>query len=187
MKFRRFNRAETARRVGSRVPLSLFLGVHDLDLMRWVSGREAVEVAALKALRRNEGVAAEDSLACLIRFEGGTIGLYEACWALPDNFPSGIDARFEVVGTKGTARVEALDQGAAVVSEGAELSLPDTLHWPEVHGRIAGDLRLEVEHFVRCVKGEEEPLVTVEDGLRAVELALAIERSAFEGGRPVPV
>jgi predicted dehydrogenase len=37
----------------------------------------------------------------------------------------------------------------------------------------AGAVRAEDEHFLHCIEGDEEPLVSGADGLRAVELALA--------------
>jgi UDP-N-acetylglucosamine 3-dehydrogenase len=39
-------------------------------------------------------------------------------------------------------------------------------------------LRLELEHFVNCVLNNTEPLVSGEDGLRALELANKIIESA---------
>jgi len=36
-------------------------------------------------------------------------------------------------------------------------------------------------HFLRCIRGEDEPRATGEDGKRALELSLAVKRSARSG------
>jgi predicted dehydrogenase len=38
----------------------------------------------------------------------------------------------------------------------------------------------EAEHFLDCVAGRAEPVVTLEDGVRTLEVALAAKRSAAE-------
>jgi predicted dehydrogenase len=42
----------------------------------------------------------------------------------------------------------------------------------------------ELEHFLRCLRGEERPRVTLRDGAATVRIALAARRS-LEGGEPV--
>jgi predicted dehydrogenase len=58
--------------------------------------------------------------------------------------------------------------------------LPDTRHWPEVHNRLVGAAKLEIEHFFDCILNDKEPLVTGEDGRRAIEIMLAAEKSIAE-------
>jgi predicted dehydrogenase len=51
-------------------------------------------------------------------------------------------------------------------------------------GQIAGCLRAQIEHFVRCVATRTSPLVSLSDGLRAVEIAEGIQQ-AITGARDV--
>lgn len=46
-------------------------------------------------------------------------------------------------------------------------------------------LRLELEHFIRCVEEHKKPLVTIEDGKNALEVALEI-LSQIEAGQVTP-
>jgi predicted dehydrogenase len=59
--------------------------------------------------------------------------------------------------------------------------LPDTRHWPSMHGKLVGAARLELEHFFDCVLEDKQPLVSGEDGRRSLEVMLAAERSIAEG------
>jgi predicted dehydrogenase len=58
--------------------------------------------------------------------------------------------------------------------------LPDTRHWPAMHGKLTGAAQLEMEHFFECVVQDKEPLVTGLDGRKALEVMLAVEKSIAE-------
>jgi predicted dehydrogenase len=47
-----------------------------------------------------------------------------------------------------------------------------------VEKAVSGALGVEVDHFVRCVRGETEPACTAHDGTEAVRIALAMEAAA---------
>ena len=66
-------------------------------------------------------------------------------------------------------------------SNAAGTLFPDTMHWPQVGANIAGDLKEELTHFVNCALEGVPPLVTGEDGVRSLELALAIQKSMDMG------
>ena len=38
----------------------------------------------------------------------------------------------------------------------------------------------EMRHFLNCIAGHDEPVCTIEDGMRALQIALAAKRSAAE-------
>ena len=58
--------------------------------------------------------------------------------------------------------------------------MPDTRHWPAMHGKLVGAAKLEVEHFFECVMEDKTPLITGEDGRRSLEVMLAVEKSILE-------
>ncbi len=72
--------------------------------------------------------------------------------------------------------VDTRDHGLRVAATSG-LSLPDGLHWPEVNGRMVGDLADEVNHFVRSVCEDKDFLVPVADAVRNVAVNDAILRS----------
>jgi predicted dehydrogenase len=54
--------------------------------------------------------------------------------------------------------------------------------WPEINGRIVGDLRDEIAHFVNAVR-TAQPLVEVREALAAIPVLDALAESA-RSGRP---
>jgi predicted dehydrogenase len=47
--------------------------------------------------------------------------------------------------------------------------------------KVVGSVKLEVEHFIDCVRHDKSPRVTGEDGRRSLEVMLAAEKSIAEG------
>jgi UDP-N-acetylglucosamine 3-dehydrogenase len=147
------------------------IGIHALDALRWLIGREATRVYA----RIHRGPHAElpvDSIGtATIEFDGGAIATLTAGWANPDGYPSFLDARFEVVGTAGAALIEHPYQ---------DLWVADAAKTERIAARRA-DAIWNIDAFVRSVLDDVPPPITGEDGVRALELLLACYRSADIG------
>jgi myo-inositol 2-dehydrogenase/D-chiro-inositol 1-dehydrogenase len=176
---RRFTLSQVGRRLAGRSSPRFYLGVHDIDAMQWVSGRKIKRVfarAVSSASRETSQPRTEDAIFATCELEDGMAGNLQFGWTLPDNSPSGIDARLEVVGTLGRIDVDTHDHGLTVLGQSG-LTLPDGLHWPEVNGRITGNLAEEVNHFVRGVCDDQDFLVTLDDAMRNVAVNDAIMRS----------
>jgi len=60
--------------------------------------------------------------------------------------------------------------------------LPETRHWPAMHGKLVGAVKLEIEHFFDCVLNDKQPMITGEDARLSLEVLLAAEKSIAEGG-----
>ncbi|PYI55092.1 Gfo/Idh/MocA family protein [Paenibacillus flagellatus] len=150
------------------------LMIHDIDWMRSMLG-EATSVYA--DVRRSPGL---QCASAAIRFECGAIATLEAMWGYPGPF----EAAAEAAGAGGLLRTDgppdptSAARPASAGSAGAEgVAIP---------GSAAGadPYRLELEHFVRCIRTGEEPIVGAWDGVAAVALACAALESA-RTGRPV--
>jgi myo-inositol 2-dehydrogenase/D-chiro-inositol 1-dehydrogenase len=176
---RRFTLRQVGRRLAGRSSPCFYLGVHDIDAMQWVSGRKVRRVfarAVSSAPRESTQPPTEDAIFATCELEDGMAGNLQFGWTLPDNSPSGINARLEVVGTLGCVDVDTHDHGLSVLGPSG-LTLPDGLHWPEVNSRITGNLAEEVNHFVRGLCYDQAFLVTVDDAMRNVAVNDAIMRS----------
>jgi UDP-N-acetylglucosamine 3-dehydrogenase len=168
-----------ARRYGRWTGLLLSTAIHELDLMRWYAG--PVERISAEVTYRNAPYPNLESAAlATMRFRSGAIGLLETSWARPEGVPDRLDARCEVVGTAGSATVDLASHGLRLTEAGST-SFPDFTYWPVTEGRVGGALRAALEHFVRCLDGEEPPRATVEDGREAVRLVFAILEAATSG------
>ena len=74
-----------------------------------------------------------------------------------------------IVGTKGIAYLDYINQSLVVYDE----------EWvKEAKIQKQEPLRNELEHFIKCVKEKEVPLVSGEDGLHALEVAVKALDSA---------
>ncbi|MGH3991426.1 MAG: Gfo/Idh/MocA family protein, partial [Pseudonocardiaceae bacterium] len=162
---RRLNGIAAQDRLRGRCSLPLFLGVHDYDVVRWVTGSEVTEVVARArtGFLAGLGFDVEDASVALLTLANGVLATIEEGWILPATHPAGFDQRLDVNGTAG--RVELVGHEAGLSVMGAErYSWPDTQLWPTVNGEVVGALRRETWHFVDVLRGSEEPLVSGADG-----------------------
>ncbi len=182
---RRNNIVPSGRRIGPRTSVAFFLGVHDIDLIQWITGARITRVYAEAASKVLADIGADDSIMTVFRLEGGAIGALETCWVIPEGSPNSLDARLEVVGTEGrvAARLgsEDFEQHSAERAQRA-----DIVYWTEMHGRAHGGLRRQLEHFAECIIEDREPAVSPADARAAVAVAVAIHASLATGG-PVEI
>lgn len=181
---RRNNIVASGRRIGPRTSVAYFLGVHDLDIMRWYSGCEAVRVYAESCRKVLVEEGADDTIFALLKYENDAVGCLETCWIVPEGQPNTLDARVEVVGTEGRVAVRAGDSEPLEVSGPERSARPDVAYGPVIGGKQGGALKYQLEHFATCLSEDDEFLISPEDAKAAVVLASAIH-DALESGEPV--
>jgi myo-inositol 2-dehydrogenase/D-chiro-inositol 1-dehydrogenase/UDP-N-acetylglucosamine 3-dehydrogenase len=168
-------------RYGGTIPLALHVTSHDVDLILWyLRPRRPVSVYAQDTAKLLGELGTTDTILSIVRFDDDTLVSFESSWALPEASRTRIDARLEIVCSEGVAEVECAESGVYLATR-STVDYPDTHHWPEVGGRLAGDLREELAGFADAVIGDRAPAVTGEDGRAALELVLAMMRSAETG------
>jgi 1,5-anhydro-D-fructose reductase (1,5-anhydro-D-mannitol-forming) len=145
-------------------------GVHSVDLLRFVLGAEVDEVAAVTD---GQTVARPlEQLACLtLRFDSGALGQVVASRLLPD---SRNDLR--VYGIRGlVAGHQCLWEARTGRFEVASDTVNETAEYPEA---LLPNYVAEIEDFQRAVSTGGQPAATGVDGLRVVEVTLAMIESA---------
>jgi predicted dehydrogenase len=184
---RRANTVAAQDRLGGRCSLPLFLGVHDYDVMRWLTGSEVERVTAESkwGFLREQGFPVEDANCALLRFASGMLGIAELSWILPRGFPAAGDHRLDLVGSAGSLSIATLETGLRR-ADGQRAVQVDTASAPSVQGHPGGMFYFELRHFVDCARGRATPLVTPQDGVMALRTALAVERAAATGIPAVP-
>jgi predicted dehydrogenase len=160
------------------------LATHDLDMMRYLTGREAVRVYAETEQRIHSIY--EDILVGTIRMADGTMGILDINWLTPTKI-----RELTVTGEKGMFMVDHLTQDlffyenaetngegwSAIhllrgVSEGRMIRYPIQKYEP---------LKAELTQFAQAVIEDKPVPVTGEDGLMALRLARALVQSGREG------
>ncbi|WP_228002974.1 Gfo/Idh/MocA family protein [Nocardia australiensis] len=159
-------------------------GVHDFDIIRWVTGREVVEVYATGANRGEQFFADAgdvDTAAVLLTLDDGAL----ATVSLSRYNGAGYDVRLEVLGSRGNAIV-GLDDRAPLTS--AEPDYPPSLLpvYPNFMERFRHAYTDELAAFLSVISGDLANPCTVADALAAFDIAEACELSRHER-RPVAV
>ncbi|MFW6139042.1 MAG: Gfo/Idh/MocA family protein [Spirochaetota bacterium] len=182
-----------ARRLGGRVEVEDYISVHDIDQVFWYFCDRPVRVYAEVVegpVMKELGV--HDFIWISIRFQNGGLGVIETGWGLsegilrwkkPSSWGGFGDVCLELIGEKGSLYLDYRPMClSAVDHEGWKF--PDTLHWPLLHGEVAGSVLEEDRYFLKVLRGERKMISTAEDGRRALEVVLAAKRS-YREGRPV--
>jgi 1,5-anhydro-D-fructose reductase (1,5-anhydro-D-mannitol-forming) len=156
-------------------------GVHLVDLLRFVLGKEVTEVAAITD-GQTESRPLEQLVTMTMRFDGGTLATMCCGRVLPDNRNDltvyGINGRITGRATVGGGLQGKLE----VVSD----TVNQTTVFPANRHAVFTAM---LEDFHRAIQEDREPLASGMDGLRVVEITLAMIESARHGRtvKPSPV
>ena len=151
--------------------------IHDFDLARWLMRDEVVEVQSYATTAiRPEVAKYGDVVAGVVnlKFAHGAIGNIESYVQALYAY----DVRTEIVGSKGSIFVGSLQKTPATFlsTHGSNEILAD-----HFLSRFADAYVAEVKDFVHTMLAGRAPRVTGEDGLRALEIAVAAEKSHLQG------
>lgn len=160
--------------------LSMHVMIHDIDYVNWFMGCEPVKVFAKGRSVLLADVNMKDVIYAVVTYENGAIACLEACWVLPENSPTIIDDKVELVGTKGVAYVDSCDNGVRLVTQ-EKILYPDSRHWFYANGLPEGDLSEEIMAFINNVVNGTKSIITPKDAYDSLRVVDAIERSMAEG------
>jgi len=157
-------------------------GIHDLDVIRWLTGREITSVFA-RGANRGAPFFAEggdvDTCAALLELDDATLATISAT----RYNGAGHDVRLEVCGSQGSLFV-GHDERAPLPSAEAGISWPSGRPYRTFAERFADAYAAELAAFADLAAGRRENPCTAEDALEALYAAEACDRSRREG-RPV--
>jgi myo-inositol 2-dehydrogenase/D-chiro-inositol 1-dehydrogenase len=156
--------------------------VHDFDIVRWVTGREVVEVYATGS-NRGAGYIAEagdvDTASAVLTLDDGTLALVSNT----RHNPRGYDARLEIHGMKDSIAAGLEDKlPLRSVEPGATFPAAKPHHF--FMDRFADAYRAELTAFTEVVAGRRPSPCTVADAIEASLIAEACTLSLHEH-RPV--
>jgi myo-inositol 2-dehydrogenase/D-chiro-inositol 1-dehydrogenase len=156
--------------------------VHDFDVIRWITGQQAIEVYATGSVQGDPRFAEfgdVDTAAIVVTFDQGTLGLVSAA----RYNGHGYDCRLEVHGFHDTV-VAGWDQGVPVRNVDAHNDFPAGPAHHFFMDRFTDAFRAELTAFVDVVNGSAAPAVSVDD---AVEVAWLAEAATESSKRGTPV
>lgn len=156
--------------------------IHDIDLLRWMLGDEIVEVVGMTDRLKHDYIEAEDLGIALIKFKNGSYGVVEGT---TDIYPKNLEETLYIFGEKGTVKA-----GGESVNIIEEWNFSDLLDDPNIVKRECHENPPNVYGFghtklytdvIDAIKTNRKPYVDAEAGKRALELVLAIYKSAATG------
>jgi myo-inositol 2-dehydrogenase/D-chiro-inositol 1-dehydrogenase len=156
------------------------LHIHDFDAVRFVTGREIVEVYADGAVRetpwfeRHDDV---DAAVAVLRLDGGSLGILSGT----RHDPLGYDVRLEVFGTADSIAV-GLDSRSPIRSVEPGAASPGA-GYRNFLERFEPAYRAELAEFVRTVRDGGESACSLAEARAALVVALAADRSRAERRR----
>ncbi|MFF3748909.1 Gfo/Idh/MocA family oxidoreductase [Streptomyces sp. NPDC002018] len=156
--------------------------VHDFDILRWVTGREVVEVYATGS-DAGPGMFREagdiDTAAAVLTLDDGTLATATATRCNG----AGYDVRMELAGEHDQFAV-GLDDRTPITSTEPKGPPPCDNPWPGFLERFAPAYEAELDAFLKVVNGELENPCDGREALHALRIAEACELSRREH-RPV--
>jgi UDP-N-acetylglucosamine 3-dehydrogenase len=178
-----------ARRLGPFPPrvrdvgVVIDLAIHDVDIMRYLTGSEVTRVHAETARRIHTDH--EDLVSGLLRFADNSIGVLDINWLTPTKI-----RELMVTGEKGMFQVNYLTQDLYFYENNYVKTDWDAIS--RITGVSEGDmlrlridkvepLKIELERFTRAVRGEDVKVVSGEDGLAALRIVRQIVQAGLEG------
>lgn len=159
--------------------------IHNIDLLRWMMGDEIDEVFAYTDNLNHDFIEAEDLGIAVVKFKNGSYGIIEGTTNV---YPKNLEETLYLFGQTGTVKA-----GGKSVNIIEEWNFENASEDPEVVKKENSEMPKNVYGFghtplyrnvINAIQTNTKPLVDGEAGRRALELVLAIYKSANEG-RPV--
>lgn len=184
-------------------------GAHAIDLLTWLNGstvKRAVGIAQRLAMPE-EYTRCDDTALLMVEFENGAYGTVSC-----NRFSPAVNQVTELCGTQGTIYTasdamnpfQSWPMAVYTDKQYTMETLPEILknyRWPELFWvedmmseyvrkrwvpicppRHPNNYERMLDHFLDCLINDKEPLVTGEDGARAIEVMCAVLKSQETGG-----
>jgi len=154
--------------LGGGVVLTL---CHPFDYLRWLVG-EIHRVSAMVDKLSDLEIDTEDAAMITLRFESGAIGSVYL-----DYCERPAQHNLTIIGQDGKI-TWANSDGIAYIFAG-ENQMTQKIVPPRKFERNTMFIN-ELSHFIDCINDNQQPVCTLEDGIRALEIALAVKKSSNE-------
>jgi predicted dehydrogenase len=162
------------------------LGAHDLSVVLHLAGEDPFEATAHGESYMRPGV--EDVVFAFLRFPSGLAAHLHLSWLDPHK-----ERRFTIVGSQRMATFDDMDLERKVTvydkgfdqsagSYGEYITRAGDIYSPRISN--AEPLRLEIQHFVDCVRDGAAPRSDGESGLRVVRVLERLQAELDRSRRP---
>lgn len=158
--------------------------IHNLDLLVWIMG-EPEEVYSMSATRLRN-IEAEDVSTGVIRFKNGALGVIEAATTI---YPKNLEETLSIFGESGTVKIGGTTANFVEhwnVKSMNEDEVTDLISSIKADPYGIPGHQCIIEDMIDAIAKDRDPIVTGEDGKKALKLVLALYESA-EKNHPVKI
>jgi UDP-N-acetylglucosamine 3-dehydrogenase len=156
----------------------LDVGCHEFDWLRWCFGEVTRVFARGLAFSELAQGTNRDHAMIILRFASGAMAHVEVLWSMPAGSP--FITKVEVAGDRGMIL---FDNQSSMPIRGYFAGSGPATAVPESPLAVS-PFQAEIGHFLDCIREARQPLVGVEDAVKALEISLAALESA-RSGKPV--
>jgi UDP-N-acetylglucosamine 3-dehydrogenase len=136
--------------------------IHDIDVMRFIANEDPVAVYAKIGSMRIKKF--EDYAQIMLSYEDGKSAFIESNWLTPYK-----TRMLTVTGSDAIMRLDYITQDLWIEQQKETVQPRYPFQEP---------LKMELQHFVDCIVEKKKPIVTGEDGVKALEVATAAVQSS---------
>lgn len=152
--------------------------IHDFDMARWLLDEEIIEVYATGSCNVDPAIKEagdiDTALVILKTASGKLCNISNSRRAV-----YGYDQRIEVFGSEGMIQANnVLESNLVITNKSGSLGAKPQHFFLERYERAYS---LELDNYVNCIRGKEQPIATINDGLQALILAEAAMQSYKTG------
>lgn len=137
--------------------------IHDIDVMRFISGTDPISVYAKMGSMRIKKF--EDYAHIMLTYADGKSAFIETNWLTPYKTRT-----LTVTGSDAIMRLDYITQDLWIEQQTQSVQPRYPFQEP---------LKAELQHFVDCIVEKKKPIVTGEDGVRALAVATAAIESSI--------
>ncbi|MGD0644882.1 MAG: Gfo/Idh/MocA family oxidoreductase [Candidatus Bathyarchaeia archaeon] len=136
--------------------------IHDIDVMRFISKQDPITVYAKMGNMKH--LKFEDYAHIMLTYKGGESAFIESNWLTPYKTRT-----LTVTGSDAIMKLDYITQDLWIEQQKESVQPRYPFQEP---------LRLELQHFAECILEKKKPLITGEDGVKALEIAQAAMQSS---------
>lgn len=158
--------------------------IHGIDLLRWMMGDEVVEVYGQTRQQFHDYLEAEDLGMAVLTFANGAVATIEGTTNV---YPENLEETLYIFGEKGTAKLGGKSTNTIDVWDFSDQQEGDAENrgFREPTSNVYGNGHTQLfRDMMEAIRDDREPYVNAVAGRNALEVVLAIYKSAAEG-KPV--
>jgi len=150
--------------------------IHYVDLLYHLAG--SIEEVFAYIATRGHKIEVEDEAVASVKFQNGAIGMVEA----NTNAYPGFYSRLDIYGDNGSVIIQDDKIIDLAFKDGQRIHLRENTEHDHDSPTIPNILhKRQFEDVIRAIKEDKEPLVNGEEGIKSLEIVLAIYESAQSG------